>query len=97
MISYWSLSDALVYHPKFDGEIKNLTAKNHLQAFEHFFDIFEVEHVDVCTRVFSISLEGDAKKWFNHLHPKSISTWEEFSDVFLNFWGERWPLDQILS
>ena len=77
------------YLPKFDGEIKNLTAEKNLQAFEHFLDIFEVGHVDVCMRVFSLSLQGYAKEWFKHLHPKSISTWEEFSDVFLNFWGER--------
>ena len=48
-------------------------------------------------RVFSQYLQGYAKEWFKHLQPESISTWEEISDIFLNFWGKRRPLDQILS
>ena len=48
-------------------------------------------------RDFSQSLQGDAKKWFKHLQPESISTWEEISNIFLEFWGERRPWDQILS
>ena len=42
--------------PKFDGEIKNLTYENNLQAFENFLDLFELEHVDVCMTYFSQSL-----------------------------------------
>ena len=85
------------YLPKFDGESKNLTAEKHLQSFEHFLDLFEVEHDDVCMRDFFQSLQGDVKEWFKHLQPESINTWEEFSDIFLKFWGERRPLDQIIS
>ena len=64
------------YLPKFDGESKNLTTEKHLQSFEHFLDLFEVEHDDVCMRYFSQSFQGDAKEWFKHLHPESIHTWE---------------------
>ena len=39
--------------PKFDGESKDFTAEKHLQAFEHFSDLFEIEHDDVCMRDFS--------------------------------------------
>ena len=85
------------YLPKFDQESKNITAEKHLQAFEHFLDLFEVEHDDVYMRFFSQYLQGDFNEWFKHLHLESISTWEEFSDIFLNFWGERRPLDQIIS
>jgi hypothetical protein len=77
------------YLPIFDGELDNLTVEKHLQAFEHFIDLFEVEHDDVCMRAFSQSLQGNAKEWFRHLQPESISSWEEMSDVFLKFWGER--------
>ena len=42
-------------------------------------------------------MQGDAKEWFKHLQPKSISNWEESFDIFLKFWGKRRPLDQILS
>ena len=62
------------YLPKFDGESKDLTAEKHLQAFEHFFDLFEIEHDDVCMMDFAQSLQGDAKEWFKHLQPQSINT-----------------------
>ena len=71
------------YLPKFDGESKNLTTKKNLQAFEHFLDLFEVEHDDVCMRDFSQSLQGDVKEWFKHSQLESIKTWEEFYDIFL--------------
>ena len=41
------------YLPNFDGESKNLTSEKRLQAFEHFLDLFEVEHNDVCMTDFS--------------------------------------------
>ena len=44
------------YLPKFDEESKYFTAKKHLQAFEHFFDLFEIEHDDICMRAFAQSL-----------------------------------------
>ena len=48
-------------------------------------------------RDFSQSLQGSVKKLFRHFYPESINTWEEFSRIFLDFWGERRSLDQILS
>ena len=35
------------YLPKFDGESKDFTAEKHLQTFEYFSDLFEIEHDDV--------------------------------------------------
>ena len=55
------------YLPKFDGESEDLTAEKHVQAFEHFFDLFEIEYDDACMWKFSLSLQGDAKVWFKHL------------------------------
>ena len=85
------------YLPKFDGESKGFIAEKHLQTFEHFSDLFEIEHDDVYMRDFTQSLQGDAKEWFKHLQPKFINTWEEFSCTFLKFWGRRRPLEKILS
>ena len=39
------------YLPMFDG--KNLTAEKHIHVFEHFTDLFEIEHNDVYIRDFS--------------------------------------------
>ena len=85
------------YLLKFDGESKDFTAEKNLQAFEHFTDLYEIEHDDVCMRAFAQSLQGDAKDWFKHLQPKSINTWEDLSCTFLKFWDRRKTLDQILS
>ena len=49
------------YLPKFNGESKDFTSEKHLQAFEHFSNLFEIEHDDVCMRNFAQSLQGDAK------------------------------------
>lgn len=52
----------------FDGD--NVTAEKHIQAFEHFTNIFELEYNDVCMRDFSQSLQGDPKEWFRYLEPE---------------------------
>ena len=70
------------YLPKFDGEFKDFTAEKHLQSFEHFSNLFEIEHDDNYMRAFTQSLQGDAKESFKHLRPKSVNTWEEFSCTF---------------
>ena len=44
------------YLLEFNGEPEGPTAEKHLQAFEYFLDIFEIEHDDVCMRDFSQSL-----------------------------------------
>ena len=54
------------YLPIFDGESDNLTTEKHLQYFEHFIDLFEIEHDDVCMRYFSQYLRGNVKEWFKH-------------------------------
>lgn len=68
-----------------------------METFEHFIALFEIEDDDVFMRIFSQSLHGNAKTWFRHLQPESISSWDELREVFLRFWGERKPRDLILS
>jgi hypothetical protein len=48
-------------------------------------------------KTFSQSLRGDTKNWFKHLHPETISSWEELKDVFLKFWGNKKSLDLQLA
>jgi hypothetical protein len=45
-----------------DGEHGSITAEKHIQGFEHFIDLFEIDHDDVCMRDFSQSLKGDTKE-----------------------------------
>jgi hypothetical protein len=71
------------YLPRFDGELDGRSAEKNTQVFEHFIDLFEIEHNDVSMRVFSQSLQGDAKIWFKHLQIELISSWDKLREVFL--------------
>jgi hypothetical protein len=75
------------YLPMFDGELDAITVEKHIQVFEHFIDLFEIDHDDVCMRDFSQSLKGDTNEWFKHLQPETISSWEELKSVFSKFLG----------
>ena len=62
------------YLPRFYGELEGLTTEKHLQAFEYFLNLFEIDHDDVCMRKFSQFLKGSVQKWFRHLQPESMNT-----------------------
>jgi hypothetical protein len=81
----------------FDGETNVISAEKHIQGFEHFIDLFEINHDDVCMRAFSQSLKGNTKDWFRHLQPDTISSWEELKNVFLKFWGKKKSLELQLA
>jgi len=83
--------------PAFDGTIENFSAEKHVQAFEHFLDLFEIEYEDVTLRAFSQSLQGKVKLWFKNLSLQSIISWDELREAFLRFWGEKKPFDLLLS
>jgi hypothetical protein len=85
------------YLPVFDGETNVISAEKHIQGFEHFIDLFEINHDDVCMRAFSQSLKGNTKDWFRHLQPDTISSWEELKNVFLKFWGKKKSLELQLA
>jgi hypothetical protein len=72
----------------FDGESSIISVEKKIQGFEHFIDLFEIDHDDVCMRVFSQFLKGDTKHWFKHLHPKTISSWVELKKVFFFILGQ---------
>ena len=52
------------YLPKFDRESEDLTTEKHLQDFEYFLDLFEIEHDDVCMKYFSQSFHGNVDFFF---------------------------------
>ena len=61
----------------FDGE-GGITTKQHVEKFEYFVDLEEVDYVDVKMRLFAQSLSGEAKKWFKDLPVASILTFQDF-------------------
>jgi hypothetical protein len=50
--------------PRFDGENANITAEKHIQRFEYFLELYEVEDDDVYIRMFALSFQGKVKNWF---------------------------------
>jgi hypothetical protein len=85
------------YLPRFDGEYGNITAEKHIQGFENFLDLFEVEEDDVCIRLFSLSLQDRAKEWFKSLSAASISNFHQFVEVFLGKWEIKRNIFLILE
>jgi len=70
--------------PRFDGENANIAAEKHIQRFEYFLDLYEVEDDDVYIRMFALSLQGKVKNWFKNLPTANIINFHEFMQVFLD-------------
>lgn len=71
--------------PKFTG-IEGVSVEEHLESFYNFADNLDIYEEDVWMRVFVQSLDGDARKWFNELPPRTIADIEALDDVFLKHW-----------
>eukprot|EP00253_Pinus_taeda_P010591 PITA_10591 len=54
-----------------------------------YADNLDISEDDVWMRVFVQSLDGEARKWFKELAPRSIVDIEELDDVFLKHWGDK--------
>jgi len=76
------------YMPKFTG-IEGVTAEEHLESFYSYVDNLDISEGDVWMRVFVQSLDGEARKWFRELTPRSIAYIEALDDVFLKHWGDK--------
>ena len=74
------------YRPKFTGT-KGVTAEEHLETFYSYADNLDISEDDVWMRVFFQSLDGEARKWFRELTPRSTVDIEALDDAFLKHWG----------
>jgi hypothetical protein len=76
--------------PKFSRN-NVITAQDHLSSFYNVLGIHLVpnESEDVVMKLFSISLEENARSWFNSLPEKSIKSWQAFHDAFMKRWAIR--------
>jgi hypothetical protein len=62
----------------------------HMSNFWEFFQYYPVrdEAEDLVMKLFSASLHGEAKKWYDSLPAASITSMDHFEEIFL----ERWAL-----
>jgi hypothetical protein len=74
--------------PMFTGE-GDITAEEHLVAFYSYADNYVIVNEYVWMRIFVHSLDGEARKWFKALTPRSIDGIEALDDVFLRQWGDK--------
>ena len=72
----------------YDGEGK-FTARQHVDRFDDFIDLEEVDDDDVKMRLFAQSLSKEVNKWFRDLPARSIRTFEAFQTSFLEIWDDK--------
>jgi hypothetical protein len=73
--------------PRFAG-IDEECPKSHMRRFWKFFQHFPVsyEAEDLVMKLFSASLHGEARRWYDNLPAASITSMELFEKVFLAKW-----------
>ena len=80
----------------FDGE-GNFTAQHHVDRFNDFIDLEEVDYDAANMMSFAQSLSGEAKKWFKHIPIISIPNFDDFQTLFLDRWEDKKNPPQILA
>jgi hypothetical protein len=80
----------------FDVE-ENVSSQRHLDWFNDFVDLEEVDHEDVKLRLFAQSLSGEVRKWFKALPTASILNFAAFETSFLARWGDKKNPLQLLT
>jgi hypothetical protein len=73
--------------PRFAG-INGECPESHMIRFWKFFEYFPIgdEAEDVVMKLFSASLHGEARRWYDNLPAASITTMEQFEEIFLAKW-----------
>ena len=66
-----------------------ILSQQHLDRFNDFCDLEEVDYEDARMRLFSQSFNGEVKKWFKGLTIGSIHDFQEFEIAFLRKWGRK--------
>ena len=72
----------------YDGE-GNFIAQHHVDRFNDFIYLEEIDYDDTKMRFFTQSLYGEAKKWFKHIPARSIPNFDDFQTLFLDRWEDK--------
>jgi hypothetical protein len=80
----------------YDAE-ENISTQRHLDWFNDFVDLEEVDDEDVKVRLFAQSLSGEVRKWFKALPTASIPNFAAFEATFLARWGDKKNPLQLLT
>ncbi|XP_010243816.1 PREDICTED: uncharacterized protein LOC104587791 [Nelumbo nucifera] len=78
----------------YDG---NTDPDNHLESFRALMILYGYSDTLAC-QTFQATFKGVARRWFSSLPPRSINSWEQFSNMFLAcFISSRRPQKSIVS
>jgi hypothetical protein len=75
----------------------NVSAQRHLDWFNDFIDLEEMDYADAKMRLFAKSLLRDVRKWFKAFLPVSIQDFSTFKTSFLDKWGDKKKPLQLLT
>jgi hypothetical protein len=67
----------------------NVLAQKHLDWFNDFIDLEELDYADAKMRLFTHSLSGEVRKWFKALLVGSIQDFAAFETSFITIWGDK--------
>lgn len=79
------------------GAEGDVTTQQHLDGFNDFVDLEEVDHEDVIMRLFAQNFSRGVRKWFKGLVAGSIHNFQEFEQVFLRRWESKKNSLQLLT
>jgi hypothetical protein len=82
--------------PQFNGT-RPLSAQQHVDKMNDYFELQEVDEADVQMRLFAKSLTGDVKKWYKGLRAASVLDLTTFQRSFIDRWEVKKNPLQILS
>ena len=74
--------------PQFDGT-SQYTAQHHVNKMIDYFELHEIDEVDVQMRLLAQTLAGDVNKWFKGLNAGIIVDLAVFHRIFINWWEKR--------
>jgi hypothetical protein len=76
-----------VFLPRFAG-INGECPESHMRRFWDFFQCFPISDKaeDLVMKLFSASLHGEARRWYDNLPASNITSMDLFEEVFLAKW-----------
>jgi hypothetical protein len=74
----------------------NVSAQKHLDWFNDFVDLEEVDYADMKMRLFAQSFAGEVRKWFKSLRLQVFET-SPHSRPFITRWGDKKNPLQLLT
>ena len=83
-------------HPMPNDYIKRLPRFSWNNPIQGYLDIFWLymeswgaKDEDVYMHALGAALDGDAKLWFNHFEPRTITGYDMFTDLLKKKWGKN--------